>query len=76
MGARLAKQVKDVLNRAQNDYGRQLNGGCNDIMDGCGRSKRYQQPKPTLSNVSEDSESTIDSHEEYQIHQGMVPQLE
>eukprot|EP00529_Nitzschia_sp_RCC80_P030413 CAMPEP_0113483308 /NCGR_PEP_ID=MMETSP0014_2-20120614/23367_1 /TAXON_ID=2857 /ORGANISM="Nitzschia sp." /LENGTH=297 /DNA_ID=CAMNT_0000376851 /DNA_START=209 /DNA_END=1102 /DNA_ORIENTATION=+ /assembly_acc=CAM_ASM_000159 len=76
MGTRLAKQVKDVLNRAQNDqnnddgysneFGSKLNGG--------GLNKRYQQP--TLSNLSEDSESTIDSHEEYQIHQGLVPQLE
>mmetsp|Transcript_53185 Transcript_53185/g.129159 ORF Transcript_53185/g.129159 Transcript_53185/m.129159 type:complete len:304 (+) Transcript_53185:397-1308(+) len=78
MGIRLAKQVKDVLNRAQddqddhdddgdsNEFGSKLNGG--------GLNKRYQQP--TLSNGSEDSESTIDSHEEYQIHQGLVPQLE
>ena len=83
MGTRLAKQMKDDLNRAlngqddggdSNEFERQLDGSLNDITNGEVLHKRYQQP--TLSNVSEDSESTIDSHDEYQIHQGLVPQLE
>ena len=83
MGARLAKQVKDTLNRAlngqrgggdRNDCVRHLDGSLGDITNGEGIHKRYQQH--TLSNVSEGSESTMDSHEEYQIHQGLVPQLE